>query len=295
MRSCGNRRTLPPGLPTCSEISPRDGEQAPSFSLHPETASIRCGMANSTCVGCGKPFTEVPRSREHILPGWLAQEVEQPNLSLKQYRHDEDKTENELLRSHDLGSFVIKNVCEGCNNGWMSRLEGRAKPILPDLMNMRTSLLQLSADERTTLSAWAIKTAFMIASAQQGITDLPWQLFQQLGEEPKRVPTECFVLATQLPFLPKGFLYACPSDTLPETGPFQVRIGFSIHQLHFVVVIPQFPADRKVRTSGVHIPIWPLDLEIIVRYQNFPTLKTASELINYLVGLVSAGILTRRP
>jgi hypothetical protein len=78
----------------------------------------------------------------------------------------------------------------------------------------------------------------MIASAQQRIMDLPWQLFQQLGEEPERVPTECFVLATQLPFLPKGFLYAGPSDTLPETGPFQVRVGFSIHQLHFVVVIP---------------------------------------------------------
>src|ERR1017187_7385097 len=45
-------------------------------------------MANSTCVGCGKPFTEVERSREHILPEWLAREVEQPDLSLKQYRHE---------------------------------------------------------------------------------------------------------------------------------------------------------------------------------------------------------------
>lgn len=251
-------------------------------------------MANSTCVGCGKPFSEVARSREHILPEWLAKEVEQPDLSLKQYRHDEDKTEDELLRSHDLGSFVIKNVCTACNNGWMSRLEDRAKPMLVELMNMRTSLLQLSPDQRTTLSAWAIKTAFMIASAQQSITDLPWHLFQQLGEEPERVPTECIVLAAQLPFLPKGFMYASPSDTLPETGPFQVRIGFSLHQLHFVVVIPQFPADRIVRTSGVHIPIWPLDVEILVRYENFPTLKTANELINFLVGLVSAAIVTRR-
>jgi len=251
-------------------------------------------MANSNCVGCDKPFNEVSRSREHILPEWLALEVEQPDLSLKQYRHDEDRVEDELLRSHDLGSFVIKNVCSACNNGWMSRLEGRAKPILLELMNMRASLLQLSADQRTTLSAWAIKTAFMIASAQQSITNLPWHLFRQLGEEPERVPTECFVLAAQVPSLPKGFMYASPSDTLPETGPFQVRIGFSINQLHFVVVIPQFPADRIVRTSGVHIPIWPLDVEILVHYESFPTLKTANELINFLVGLVTAGIVTRR-
>jgi len=58
-------------------------------------------MANSNCVGCDKPFNEVSRSREHILPEWLALEVEQPDLSLKQYRHDEDRVEDELLRSHD--------------------------------------------------------------------------------------------------------------------------------------------------------------------------------------------------
>jgi len=252
-------------------------------------------MANSNCVGCGKPFTEVARSREHILPEWLAQEVEQPHLNLNQYRHDEDKVEDELLRSHDLGSFVIKNVCSACNNGWMSRLEGRAKPILVELMNMRTSLLQLSTDQRTTLSAWAIKTAFMIASAQQSITDLPWHLFRQLGEEPERVPTECIVLAAQLQFLPKGFLYACPTDILPGSGrPTQIRVGFSVDHLHFVVVIPQFSAERVLRTSGVHIPIWPLDMEIRVVYENFPTLTSPGDLINALVGLVSAGIVSSR-
>jgi hypothetical protein len=252
-------------------------------------------MAHDTCVGCGKPFTEVARSREHILPGWLAEEIRQPELSLKQYLHDEDKTENELLRDHDLGSFVIKNVCTSCNNGWMSRLEGRAKPLLLELMNMQIGLMEMSAEQRTTLSTWAIKTAFMIASAQQSITDLPWHLFSQLGEEPQRVPTECFVVASQLPSLPKGFLYACPSDASPDSGrPVQVRIAFSIDHLHFVVVIPQFPAHRIVRTSGVLIPIWPLDTEIIVRYENFPRLTTASELINCLADLVHAGIVTRR-
>ena len=159
---------------------------------------------------------------------------------------------------------------------------------------MQIGLMELSAEQRTTLSAWAIKTAFMIASAQSSITDLPWHLFTQLGEEPQRVPTECFVVASQLPSLPKGFLYACPSDASPESGSVQVRIAFSINHLHFVVVIPQFPAYRIIQTSGVHIPIWPLDTEIIVRYENFPRLTTASELINCLADLVHAGIVTRR-
>lgn len=253
-------------------------------------------MATDTCAGCGEPFTKVTRSREHILPQWLAREVEQPDLSLKQYLHSEDQPEDALLRSHDLRSFVIKNVCTACNNGWMSQLEGRAQTTLLGLMNMKTSLLQLTVEERTTVSGWAIKTAFMIASAQKSIGSLPWHLFRQLAEEPDTVPVECFVLAAQLPFLPKGFLYACPGDVLPRyPDPISLRVGFSVHQLHFVVVLPLLEAERVVRTSGVHLPLWPLGLEILVRYETFPTITVPSDLINFLTGLVHVGIVQKQP
>src|SRR5579864_1677920 len=246
-------------------------------------------MANRICVGCNTPLTSDTISREHILPRWLAEEVREPNLSLKHYRHDEDLATDELLRSHDLGSFAVKNVCIRCNNGWMSRLESRAQPILLGLMKMQTSLLQLSVDQRASISAWAIKTAFMIASVQPGITDLPWHLFRGVAQEPERIPTECFVVGAQLQFLPKGFLYACPIDALSaSTDLFQARIGFTIHQLHFAVVIPLVEAPRMVRTSGVHIPLWPLNLEILVRYENFPTLTSPNDLINFVTGLVRA-------
>src|SRR5271154_1758246 len=125
----------------------------------------------------------------------------------------------------------------------MSQLEGRAQTTLLGLMHMKTSLLQLTVEDRTRVSAWAIKTAFMIASAQKSIGSLPWHLFRQLAEEPDTVPVECFVLAAQLPFLPKGFLYACPGDVLPRyADPVSLRVGFSVHQLHFVVVLPLLEA-----------------------------------------------------
>jgi hypothetical protein len=180
-------------------------------------------MANRTCVGCCEKLTTDLRSREHILPQWLAQEVKRPDLDLKHYRHHEDENTDELLRSHDLGSFVVKNVCIKCNNGWMSRLEGRAKPLLLDLMNMRASLLQLSTEDRTTVSAWAIKTAFMIASAQKSTGTLPWYLFRRLAEEPENVPAECLVLAAQLLFLPRDSCTRvratfCPNTRTPSHG-----------------------------------------------------------------------------
>lgn len=37
------------------------------------------------CVGCGEPLTKVTISREHILPKWLAHEVNLPNQNLKHY------------------------------------------------------------------------------------------------------------------------------------------------------------------------------------------------------------------
>jgi hypothetical protein len=159
---------------------------------------------------------------------------------------------------------------------------------------MKTSLLQLTVEERTSVSAWAIKTAFMIASAQKSIGSLPWHLFRQLADEPSIVPVECIVLAAQLPFLPKGFLYACPGDVLPRSpDPVSLRVGFSVHQLHFVVVLPLLEAERVVRTSGVHLPLWPLNLEILVRYQNFPTITVPSDLINFLTELVHVGIMQK--
>jgi hypothetical protein len=148
-------------------------------------------MASRTCVGCGVSLTNDIISREHILPRWVAEEVHLPGVKYKHYHHDEEKAEDELIRSHDLGSLAIKNVCIPCNNGWMSRLEARAKPTLLGLMNMDATLLQLTPDERATVSAWAIKTAFMIASPQPAITNLPWHLFRGLAEEPEKIPTEC--------------------------------------------------------------------------------------------------------
>jgi len=248
-------------------------------------------MAYRTCVGRGVPLSKDVISREHILPQWLSKEVDLPNVRFKQYRHDEERPEDELLRSHDLGSLAIKNVCAPCNNGWMSRLENRAQPTLLALMDMQSSLLELSTDERRPVSAWAIKTAFMIAGAQQSVAGLPWHLFRGLAEEPEKIPVECFVLATQLTSLPKGFLYACPTDVLPpQELPVHVRVGYSIHHLHFVVVIPLLEAARVVRTSGVHLPIWPLEAEIRVRFENFPRFTSPNDLINFLTGLVRAGI-----
>jgi hypothetical protein len=247
-------------------------------------------MASRECVGCGILLTNDVITREHILPRWLAEELHLPRVSYKHYRHDEDAARDELVRSHDLGSLAIKNVCSSCNNGWMASLEGRAKPTLLGLLNMKTTLLQMTEQERATVAAWAIKTAFMIASAQPDISGLPWYLFRGLARTPEQIPDECPVVAGQQDFL-DGFMHSSRTDLSSSNGQaIQARVGFSIRKLHFVVVIPFTAGQRMVRTSGVHLPIWPLESEILVRYAFFPTFSSPNDLINYLVDQVECGL-----
>jgi hypothetical protein len=252
-------------------------------------------MATRTCLGCGVELTGEVVTLEHSLPQWLMKEIELPDVVLRQFQHDESKAQDTLLRSHPLNTFGTKKVCGGCNNGWMSRLENAAKPPILALMNQQSGILSLTDATRLTLSRWAVKTAFMLAVVQATQFELPWTVFQNLGNEENEGPKGCFVLGTQQPGLPKGFLCTFPSDIFSEGEPFQLRVGFSVNHLHLVVVIPIIKALRAVRTTGmVHVPLWPLDLHVLAAYKMIPERFESSYRFNdYLTNFVEAGRVTK--
>jgi hypothetical protein len=54
------------------------------------------------------------------------------------------------------GSKKVRNVCNACNNGWLSKeIESRAKPIL--LRLIRGEILSIDDDAQRILSIWAAK------------------------------------------------------------------------------------------------------------------------------------------
>jgi hypothetical protein len=57
----------------------------------------------------------------------------------------------------------VKRVCGECNNGWMSRLENRAKPVIDSLIDDRLDALHLKSMQ--SIAAWAVKTAMVLESA----------------------------------------------------------------------------------------------------------------------------------
>jgi hypothetical protein len=253
-------------------------------------------MMNRTCLGCGVELTGEVITMEHALPQWLAKEIEKPGVKLRHFLHDENKPEDTPLGSHGLNTFGAKKVCCTCNNGWMSRLESEAKPLILGLMRQKTSIMTLTDAERLVLSRWAVKTAFMITVVQKIQFELPWTFFQNLGNQENDGPNGCFVLGAQQPALPEGFLYTCPSDGFSEGKAIQVRVGFSIHHLHFVSVIPIVQAPRMVRdAAGLHVPLWPLDLHVLAGYRTTPkAFATAHRFLDYLTNLVEVGVVEKK-
>jgi len=54
----------------------------------------------------------------------------------------------------------LKWICQSCNNGWMSRLENSAKPIVESILDDKLKGLDTSA--QSTLAQWAVKTAMVL-------------------------------------------------------------------------------------------------------------------------------------
>ena len=102
-------------------------------------------------------------SGEHLFPDWMNRtfpvdlEVEQPKLA----RHiaNADGVATNSWTANEIASTTTNMVCHDCNTGWMSFLEGRAKPVLEPMMLGHEKSLDTS--EQFLIATWAVKTAIV--------------------------------------------------------------------------------------------------------------------------------------
>jgi hypothetical protein len=116
------------------------------------------------CIFCGH---DRKRSREDVFPKWLHPLF--PPLGEGEYlRRLVTLSSDEEHRRPASSTFdvIVRDICEPCNNGWMSQLENRVKPILaPMLLDQPRGL---TADEQHLLATWATKTALTMQGANIG-------------------------------------------------------------------------------------------------------------------------------
>lgn len=97
-------------------------------------------------------------TREHVFARWLtAALVRQGGEPLVHRNDSPGHPESRDAREFD---FVVRAACQDCNNGWMSALESRARPLLTPMM--RGERRQLTSADQKSIATWATKTAMLI-------------------------------------------------------------------------------------------------------------------------------------
>lgn len=126
--------------------------------------------AKQICVFCG---SDKKLTREHILPDWLCDLYPKEMMIINQFVGKSQKEWTSKIFQHK-----AKVVCEECNSGWMSNLEGEVKPLLTNLMALNSVSLRKYGQD--LLAFWAQKTLLMLNQSVPGDLKITQDLYQDL-------------------------------------------------------------------------------------------------------------------
>lgn len=156
-----NQPHHPPACPQC---------HAPTEPTRPFCVRCRFDLRYGTpkplksgqCIYCEK---RCKFSDEHVFPDWLSgcfprrHTVTDHHLRRPEtHSFEESPIHTETFRrSGDPYTTVVRNVCESCNNVWMSELQNEAKPLVLSLAKGEQT--HLDDAERLTLARWSAMTS----------------------------------------------------------------------------------------------------------------------------------------
>jgi hypothetical protein len=210
-----------------------------------------------SCLACGE--TPNPLSKEHVFARWLLEALQYRNAPMALYRAFNDGTSKQERVAFTLDSFKLKKVCEPCNNGWMSRLEGIAKPILLGLIEGGKCLDGLEEEERRILAKWAGKTAIIESYAVGAESPVDPGFLRWMRERDDNLPGRFCVAACAQSRLGLGHL---------QIGIFWKAIGgemvagniiiIVLPKVAFACIFPKLLMDYEPHcVRSLYTPLWP--------------------------------------
>ncbi len=106
-----------------------------------------------TCIFCSNKAS----TGEDAWPKWLMKRFPASNTSYMDAERGGRKLGSWTMAKPKL---LIKWLCAECNNGWMSRIESKTKPVLAPLLDDRLSAIDSS--NQSMLASWAVKTSMVL-------------------------------------------------------------------------------------------------------------------------------------
>jgi len=132
------------------------------------------------CVFCGKSGV----TKQHMWPDWVKNVIPREGEKHTQLLTHINMAQRGLALIHPdiqnkrgpAGARKIRNVCNKCNSGWMSKLEGSAKNALTNAITNQAMKLDSSTQE--AIAAWAMMTSIVAE-----YTDTPSQAIPATDRE----------------------------------------------------------------------------------------------------------------
>jgi len=181
----------------------------------------------SRCVFCGA----LEASNEHVFGRWIT------GLA-------KDAVPFTLTRSPGRSASALRTInlktrapCKQCNNGWMSRIEEEAKPLLSPIFAGQPA--RWSADDQAKIARWAFKTALMIDCSSPASRVAPAEHFSYLPRRQMPPQSVLIYLAKHFPAPGEAANLVLASSYRP-TGvdarlyPNPYQITFSVMQAVFL-------------------------------------------------------------
>jgi hypothetical protein len=235
---------------------------------------MRTGSRQKSCLFCGctlrsKKTKTGGKTDEHIIPKWLMDHLGIGNMTITPTVKETTSGRIVEVRKHAVSSLIAGTVCGACNAGWMSRLEGDAKPILTRLIEDPHRLAELDVDQRTVIARWTLKTVAVLNRAST--------YGNPAADEGHHVPDEHLraVMNYEIPHrvvvVGGGYDSSKPFDWLqfatwlvgfsrmplqPEDGDRSYKIALSFRDLLLAVVYYPSEEYRYGVSQGLYSPLW---------------------------------------
>lgn len=169
-------------------------------------------------------------------------------------------------RIHSSFNFVQGHVCQECNTGWMSHLEGIAKPILVPLIDNERTIESLSSAEADIVSKWVVKTAYMHSWTSPFKHPVQLDHLKALCGDAGRPSPGVAVFGMQSDFKqPSAYLLSAhwpqfckPEMKVPDGTPAEAyKIGLQFRHLYLLTAFWPNPDSLLTLAKGLHIPVIP--------------------------------------
>lgn len=134
-----------------------------------------------TCIFCGNTNL----TREHLFADWMA-----VRFSKEKVMHEISSDRKSVKPwQGEIFSLQPKVACKNCNEGWLSKLENRVKPLI-EKMAFEGKTTKLTTLDQESLSCWAQKTIIVHRYVAPGteMTTFPASLAQQIYRDKRPTP-----------------------------------------------------------------------------------------------------------